>query len=536
MNNIFKKSILTFLVIIATVAMSGFLYIYASYGSRVVTDNTTSDKNNPSTDKKDENIPPGKEIEGITNILLLGVDERIDGDVNHSDTMMILTLDNVHKKIKLTSIMRDAYVSIPGYSDQKITHAYAYEGYSLLMDTIEQNFNIKLDKFAKINFAGFKDLIDAIGGLDITLQDYEEVNELNRCLLLDIYEDPKSELTRVKEIVSNGDLLWTRDEGAPLLKDNYNISQSQYNYLAEQAGFVEETGTLHLNGAQSLAYSRMRHVGNGSYDRTKRQRGVVDLIINKLKDTPTLSYLSIANKLLPYVTTNVEFDEALGLATTAISINNFNIEQLQIPPTKLSDGRIYGEKGWVLLMDKYDTTNVLHDFVFEDIPYDEDQYLQFDYFNSDYYYYVPETDNSTEEETDDSNENNSNEETDTTPPEETDNSGEETDNSNGNNNSNEENTDTDNSNGNSTESEKESETDNNNENNNTDNSENDNNNLENNSSNENTETDSKDNNIDIDSIEDIDNNTENTETDSDSSPDNNNNDDENTIDEIIDLD
>ncbi|KYH34845.1 regulatory protein MsrR [Clostridium tepidiprofundi DSM 19306] len=354
-----KKGALVVSVIIIVVLISGFLYAFYSYEkySHVIKKNNIKlkgDINTKSDEKGDENSKKEKdkykEIDGISNILLVGIDARTLNEPSRSDAIMILTLDNVHKKIKLTSIMRDTYVEIPKHGEQKITHAFAYGGIDLLKDTIERNFKIKIDNFAIINFDGFKELIDSIGGLEINVKD-SELRELNRCILLEIQDNPKLKL--------------------------------------KDAHYLKKSGLQLLNGQQVLAYSRMRHIGNGCYDRSKRQRYVVNLIADKLRDTSLLKYPTVAQKLLKCVRTDLQFTEALNVAYTAYKIGDFNIEQLQIPADKLSYGRIYKDKGWVLLIDKEQNTDVLHKFIFDDIKYDPSKYRTFIYSKSKYYYKPP---------------------------------------------------------------------------------------------------------------------------------------------------
>jgi len=356
-----KKGALVVSVIIIAVLISGFLYAFYSYEkySHVIKKNNNNikledDINTKLDEKNDENSKEEKdkykEIDGISNILLVGIDARTLNEPSRSDAIMILTLDNVHKKIKLTSIMRDTYVEIPKHGEQKITHAFAYGGIDLLKDTIEMNFKIKIDNFAIINFDGFKELIDSIGGLEVNVK-YNELRELNRCILLEIQDNPKLKL--------------------------------------KDAHYLKKSGLQLLNGQQVLAYSRMRHIGNGCYDRSKRQRYVVNLIADKLRDTSLLKYPTVAQKLLKCVRTDLQFTEALNVAYTAYKIGNFNIEQLQIPADKLSYGRIYKDKGWVLLIDKEQNIDVLHKFIFYDIKYDSSEYKTFIYSKSKYYYKPP---------------------------------------------------------------------------------------------------------------------------------------------------
>jgi len=309
--------------------------------------------NNNENDKKESNKNNNKEelkykeVEGITNILLVGTDARDYTKRSRADTIMILTIDDIHKKIKLTSIMRDTYVSIPGHGEQKINHSFAYGKAALLMKTIESNFNIKLDKYAVINFFGFKDLVDTIGGLDINVSETER-KELNRCII--------------------------------------GLENYKKDFFGEKPNYLKKSGLQHLDGQQVLAYARMRHIERGCYSRDERQRKVVNMIAKKLKNISILKYPEVLSKLFPCVKTNIEFTEALNLGYTIYKIGDLNIKQLQVPATKLSYGMIYKNKGWVLLIDKTQNINMIHNFIFKDIPYDASKYKMFSYVKSKYYY------------------------------------------------------------------------------------------------------------------------------------------------------
>lgn len=316
----YKKAIKICIIFILIFMFSAILYFIHLFEK-----NSYISEKSPAILKSERIKSNLKEVQGITNILLIGCDARNLKENSRSDAIIILTIDEVHKKLKLTSIMRDSYVKIPGHTEQKITHSLAYGGTSLLINTIENNFNIKLDKFVLINFFGFKDLIDSIGGLDIYVKQ-NEVNEINKCIT---------------------------------------------SFYKDTPHLIKTYGTQHLDGQQVLSYSRIRHVGNGSYERTERQRKIISLIIDKLKDTPIIKYPMLASKLLPYVKTNLSINEILDCSYTVHKINNFNISQLQIPLNELSYSTLYGNKGWVLLMDKPQNAKVLNNYIFQDKPYNK---------------------------------------------------------------------------------------------------------------------------------------------------------------------
>ncbi|SHH77358.1 LCP family protein [Clostridium intestinale] len=275
------------------------------------------------------------EEKGITNILLIGTDARTLDEAARSDSIIIATIDGSNQKLKFTSIMRDTYVKIPGYSDQKINAAYALGGAELLMKTIKENFGVALDKYVVVNFWGFEDIVDAMGGLEIDVKDYE-IEEINKYI------------GEVRE-----------DKSPPL----------------------EKAGLQNLDGQQALAYSRIRKVGNGSYERTERQRNVLTLIATKARDISPLKYPSVANALLSCVKTNIEPAKLFDYGYTFYKFNPPTYDQLQIPINELSEGGEFLDKGWVLLIDKEQNGNAMKEFIFNDKKWDSSNYNNLSFKN-----------------------------------------------------------------------------------------------------------------------------------------------------------
>lgn len=276
------------------------------------------------------------EVDGITNVLLIGTDGRTTDEPARSDSIIIATLDNNNKKVKLTTIIRDTLVNIPEYGEDKINAAFYYGaletddegdlkgaegGAALLMDTIEENFNIHLDKYIIVNFWGFESIIDQIGGIEADIKDYE-IDEVNK-------------------------------------------------YIGESTGVnsppITETGLQTLNGQQALAYARIRYVGNGGFERGERQNKVLLQVATKLKEVSPLKYVSLANTLAKQVKTNIDIPEALNLAYTIYKLPSLDFEQLQIPQTELiARDNLYKDRGWCLLIDLEQNSKIMYDFIFND--------------------------------------------------------------------------------------------------------------------------------------------------------------------------
>ena len=284
-----------------------------------------------------------KEVPGITNILLLSSDARPGEDVSRSDSIMILIIDNINKKLKVTSLMRDMLVKIDGHGEEKLNHAFAYGGPTKTIETIQNNFGIKLNNYVIVDFNAFVKVIDAINGIEVTVKDYE-LDELNKYIL----------------------------DGGGSEKD-----------------LLPSPGTYNLNGYQALSYARIRKVGNGEYERTERQRAVLQIALEKIKDMSTVKLVSLLNELFPYVKTNISLGNSIDYGFTALNIGkkcNFEIEQFRVPLDSISKGGIINNKGWVFVIDKVETSKALKEFIFNDNKNYEPDTSNFDsiieqYFN-----------------------------------------------------------------------------------------------------------------------------------------------------------
>lgn len=300
---------------------SGYLYvrgkIYRKTKSTVVTDVETPVK------PKEETINY-KEVDGITNVLLIGADGiNFDLEDQRSDSMIIATLDSNNKKIKLTSLYRDALVYIPGYGEDKMNTSFSLGGPELVMDTIRYNYDINIEKYVMLNFVGFESIIDQIGGIDIDVKEYQ-LNELNKYIGVDT----------------------GRDTGG----DNYS---------------VEKPGIQTLNGKQALSYARIRKGVGDDFERAERQREVLFEVAQKLQKTKPIKYLGIATKMLDYLRTNMELSECLNMAYTIYKFPSLDTEQLSIPVPELTiDDEVDGNL--VLRMDRYENALILNDFIFND--------------------------------------------------------------------------------------------------------------------------------------------------------------------------
>lgn len=302
-------SMLAIVSVVCAVIFAGYLHVKNKIYTSSESKSSSSDENVNYT-----------EVKGITNVLLIGTDGRTLDEQSRADSMIIATLDSNNKKVKLTSLFRDTLVDIPGYGESKLNSAFMNGGPELLMETVQQTYNIKLDKYVIINFWGFEAIIDQIGGLEIDVKDFQ-LEELNKY---------------IGESTSGND--------CP----------------------VTEPGLQLLNGKQALSYARIRYNVGDDYGRTERQREVLFKIAEKLKITKPSRYPKVMNKMLEYIRTNIDPIEALNMAYTIYKFPSLKTEQLQMPVTELSESRLYKDLGSVILIDKEQNAKVLRRFIFED--------------------------------------------------------------------------------------------------------------------------------------------------------------------------
>lgn len=239
----------------------------------------------------------------VINILLVGADKNLDeqdseGAARRSDSMMIATLDMKNKKLKVSSLMRDMYVPIPGHGSQKLNAAYSLGGIKLLYETIVSNFGIKMDGYAEVNFDAFVEVINAVGGVEATLTESEAEN----------------------------------------LNDTNYIKRKKFRNV--------KVGKQILNGYQALGYCRIRHgkrkngrypavltaSGKGDdYGRAERQRLVVQALFNKLKSMSITKWMELVDVILPNVKTDLKKDDIYSYIRTVVWMGTTDIVQFSLP-------------------------------------------------------------------------------------------------------------------------------------------------------------------------------------------------------------
>lgn len=225
------------------------------------------------------------------NILLLGVDRRDESWEGNSDVILLVTVNKEKKTVYLTSFLRDLYADIPGVGVRKLNAACANGGPELTVQTLEDNYQVEIDNYAMVDFNAMIDVVDALGGVDLEIDEDERVtaNDYITCMCEDNGDDP----------------------------EDY---------------YIEKAGLVHLNGYQAVGYARNRYTGKGSdFGRTQRQRNVLTAIAEKAQDGDYASLSDTMEDVMPYITHDITEMQMIGLMMQLGSWLDYDIQQQHIP-------------------------------------------------------------------------------------------------------------------------------------------------------------------------------------------------------------
>lgn len=234
----------------------------------------------------------------VINILLIGAD-TMSGKSARSDTMLLMSINNLKKRIVFTSFMRDTYVSIPGRNNNRLNAAFAAGGPDLLMRTIKLNFDIDIDYYVMVSISSFEQAVDAIGGIDLTV---------------------------------NG--------------DNYDYFKNWDGIKGlSEAQATDGTHTVHLSGGKALGYARSRNYSNGDFTRTLHQRDLMMQFTEQCKSCTLPEFHELLKAVLPYVQTNIPKDTLKSMIWNALTYLSYSISDARVPcPGSFEYARINGRE------------------------------------------------------------------------------------------------------------------------------------------------------------------------------------------------
>ena len=267
------------------------------------------------------------------NVLLLGSDERVPGQSTRTDSMIICSVNTKTGAVKLASIMRDTAVTFPevggGKDFYRVNAANYFGGERLAIRTVNRMLGMNIQYYVRVNFFGFQEVAQLVGGIDLDITENEK-NEINN---------------RVWEVHKLAVRSGIDDSKLPLER-------------------LEQYGeNVHLDGRQALAYARIRKL-DSDYARTDRQRKVLVALLEKVRGANMTTLLSLVGTALPYVYTNLDGSAILSIAPTVTGSDLSNVETLRLPlqGTYVQDTR--GGQDMLYDPDWTRTSNELRAFIY----------------------------------------------------------------------------------------------------------------------------------------------------------------------------
>jgi LCP family protein required for cell wall assembly len=324
-----KKFIIPLIVLafFAALLLTGFLAI----NSKLSKVKTTNVSKNPKVLEIDTKKYNNNINNNYINILLLGVDTRDPKtDPGLADSIMILTIDKTHNKIKLTSLMRDMIIDniqgegvTAGTTRDRINVIYKQGGGQYAIKAINSNFNMNIKNYIKIDFGNFDKIVDAVGGIDIYVSN-DEVKVANNYI---------QEVAKLENVTPT---------------------------------YLTHGGTQHLTGIQALGYCRIRYVGNEDFQRTERQRTVLTAIFKKLNSLSVTVTSNMVDSILPHIETSLSSTDLLSDASYAVLHKINTIDQFRLPEDKSGYSySVYIKGTYFLGWDKNENNTDLKNFIFE---------------------------------------------------------------------------------------------------------------------------------------------------------------------------
>ena len=260
-------------------------------------------------------------MDKYTNIALFGLDTRQAGSLgkgNRSDTIMIASINNETKDVKIVSLYRDSYLNLANDKYRKCNEAYSVGGPEQAVAMLNMNLDLKIDRYMSVDFLAVSEVVDLLGGIEIDVDEYE-IEHLN----------------------------------------NYTVETSKVT--GKSTNKLKSTGLQTLDGVQATSYCRIRYTKGDDFKRTERQREVLDTIAKKAKTMSATTLDEIIKKVFPMCATNMSVDDLLAIAKDGLS---YNIVDTTGFPFDVQTGSVGSAGSCVIPVDMEKNVSQLHKYLF----------------------------------------------------------------------------------------------------------------------------------------------------------------------------
>ena len=318
-----RKLVILGIEAVCLLILLGVLYIWSLWSKINIDSDFTDSEAGINEDLDDDTLLT---LEGYTNIAIFGLDNRSTGNYEsgHSDVIMIASINNETKQVKLVSVYRDTYLNVGNSKYSKANSAYMRGGAKQAVKMLNMNLDLDIKEYVCVDWSAVIDAVDALGGVEIEITE-AEVKYLN---------------------------MYVRDMGKEIGSDTTQIKGA---------------GKQVLNGAQATAYARIRYTAGNDFKRASRQRIVLEAMLNKAKAAKVSTLLDICNSCFDDISTSLELKEILGLAK---HITEYSIESTTGFPYEVTTKILSGSGDTVIPIGFADDVSKLHEYMFGTVDYE----------------------------------------------------------------------------------------------------------------------------------------------------------------------
>ena len=318
-----KKRVILFIVeLLILLLLIGGLFVYGQINSRL------NQIEGEELDNVEMNVVTSEKMTGYQNIALFGVDSRGDGSdmgVNNSDTIIIASINNDTKAVKLVSVYRDTLLNVGNDSYHKANSAYMAGGASQAVSMLNTNLDLQIQDYVTVDMNALVKVIDLLGGLTIEMTADEVVHMNNYCV------------------------------------ETSEITGQDYTRIEP-----EVAGVYDLNGVQATSYARIRYTAGLDFERTERQRLILQKLVQKAKKSSLGTLSSIMDEVFPLVKTSLSKSQIFDMGAGMLS---YTFDETCGFPYEHT-GKMIDGKGDVVIPDTLETNvKELHRFLFGDEAY-----------------------------------------------------------------------------------------------------------------------------------------------------------------------
>lgn len=312
-----RKLIIFGMEVLCLLLLLGALYVWSLWSKIGIDRDFGNSEAGINEDLSDDTIST---LEGYTNIALFGLDNRSTGnyDNGHSDVIMIASINNKTKEVKLVSVYRDTYLSVGNGKFNKANSAYMRGGAKQAVQMLNANLDLNITEYVCVDWAAVIEAVDALGGVEIEVTK-AEVKHLN---------------------------MYVRDMGKEIGSDTTQIKGA---------------GRQVLNGAQATAYARIRYTSGNDFKRSSRQRIVLEAMLNKAKAADVGTLIDICELVFDDISTSLDLTEILSLAR---HVSDYSIASTTGFPFEMTTDQLSGSGSTVIPIGLEDDVSQLHEYLF----------------------------------------------------------------------------------------------------------------------------------------------------------------------------